>query len=781
MAAGNPIAGELASHYRVLERLGKGGMGDVYLAEDLRLHRQVALKLLKEECSDEAAEARLLHEARTASALVHPNIAVVYEVGALDRDGARCPFVAMEYVKGRTLAERVADGPLPLAEALEIVGQVADALLEAHERGIVHRDVKPSNVMTTDSGRVKVLDFGLAKYAPLAGDEADVTWSRDAGLEAPGGLKGTLAYMSPEQALGRDVDARSDIFALGVLLYELLAGRPPFAGDNAVALIDAILHDEPPAVPEIGPELRAVLDRMLAKDRDQRYPSLRQACADLRAVERGEPPQGAEPSRKDPTVAVMGLRNITRSGDDDWLGIGIAETLTSELRGVAGLAVISRERIAEALRRRGGAEAGMDDALAAELGRAVGARLVVTGGYQRLGDRVRVTARITDLASGAVTATLKLDGSMEGIFELQDRIARELTEALRPEPSRGAAEAEETHVVGAYEAYAKGLINLRAESPESLDRAILYFERAIAADPGYARAHLRLGNALDVKAAYFVMPELNERAVACFRRVLELRPNLPEAWRELGASLATVGRVEEGLEAIQRALVLDPGDAASYAALGRAHFTGLGDFAKAAAAYEKALALNPDAGWSALQLAHCLAFLGEYERGEAAARRAVVLQERLLSGAERIVIVGAYTRLGQLQALQGRHAEAREQFQRELAFVRRVDHALKGRIFVELHQRLGAAALRLGDQAAANASLDLALEAFERRVRMGSDEPYTRYYAAVAYALRGEPECALDCLEKAAHARRAYTLARARLEPDLASLRGQPRFEALYG
>jgi tetratricopeptide (TPR) repeat protein/predicted Ser/Thr protein kinase len=768
----------LASHYRVMERLGKGGMGEVYLAEDLRLHRPVALKLLRGECSDEAAEARLLHEARTASALVHPNVAVIYEVGAMEFEGQRCPFVAMEYVKGLTLTQRLGQGRLPEAAALDVVRQVAEALAEAHELGIVHRDLKPSNVMTTESGRVKVLDFGLAKYVPLAGEESDETWSRHGAFEHPGGLMGTLAYMSPEQALGRDVDSRSDIFSLGVLLYELLTGRQPFKGTNAVELIDAILHQEPPPAPEIGPGLRRVLDCMLVKDREKRYASLREVSADLLAVARGESPRALEVPGGDPAVAVMSLTNITRSGDDDWLGTGIAETLTTDLKTAAGLVVISRERIAEALRKRGGGGEGVDDSVAVQVARAVGARYVVTGGYQRQGGSVRVTARITDLVTGEVTRTVKLDGSMDRIFELQDRIARDLSAGLRPVAELELAETG-TRVMEAYEAYNKGLINLRTESNESLDRAILFFERAIAADPAYAQAHLHLGSALDVKGAYLGMPELQERAVVCFRRSLELRPNMDEAWRELGASLVSVGRVDEGIDAIQRALVLDPANAAAHASLGRAYFIGQGDFSKAAAAYEKALALNPEAGWAALQLAHCLAFLGEFERGEAAARRAVVLEEQLLSGTERIVIVGAYVRLGQLLALQGRHAEARAQYEREMEFLRRVDHALKGRIFIELHQRRGAALGRLGDAAGAKADLDLALEAFERRVRMGSDEPYTRYYAAVAYALRGDAAAALDCLEKAARHLRAYTVARARIEPDLDSLRGQPRFEAL--
>jgi adenylate cyclase len=382
--------------------------------------------------------------------------------------------------------------------------------------------------------------------------------------------------------------------------------------------------------------------------------------------------------------------------------------------------------------------------------------------------------------TGAVTRTVKLDGRMSGIFELQDRIVGELSSGLRLSLIPGPREAtEETHVVEAYEAFAKGLINLRAETAESLDRAIVYFQRAVEADPSYARAHLQLGVAMDVKASYLTMPELHERAITSLRRAIALRPDFAEAWRELGSPLISLGREDEALEAVRLALALAPDDALSHSALARVYFIGKADFVAAAAAYEKALALNPQAGWAAQQLAHCCALTGDFARGEQAARRAIVLQEEFLSGKEGFLIVGAYMRLGHLAALQGRDAQAREQFEKELDFLNRVDHALKARTTIELQMRLGAALGRLGDRAAGEAALLAATSAFERRLHMGTDDAFTRYYAACAYALRGDVEAALDCLEKTARMRRAYTVVRARTEPHLAALRDQPRFRAL--
>ena len=789
------MLGQTIGHYRLTGRLGAGSMGEVYLAEDTRLHRPVALKMLPSDArEDEAAAARLVREARVASALTHPNIAVIYEMGELECEGRRRGFIAMEYVPGRTLAEIATERTLDVGEILEIALQVAEALAEAHGRGVLHGDIKPGNVMLTDRGLVKVLDFGLARYAP--GAEETTTWSGPHRLVEGGAgvMMGTLAYMSPEQARGGELDERSDVFSLGVLIYELLEGRRPFVGQNTVELLDAILREPPPPLAHhegpLARELGRVVLRMLEKDREHRHADMRAVGRDLAALLAGRGLATGPAAPDAPSIAILSFTNISRSREDDWLGTGIAETVTTGLSALPGLSVVSRARVVEILRKLGGTEGpegnvgnvGNEEALVARLGRELGVPLVVTGGYQRLDDRVRVTARVTELATGKAVQTVKLDGRMAEIFDLQDRIVGELSAGLRLHlPSSAAKDRDlyETHSVEAYEAFAKGLINLRAESPDALDRAILFFERSVALDPDYASAHLQRGIAYELKADYLSMPELYDRALASLDRALVLRPRFVDGHRARASVLLALCREDEAIQSVEHALALDPGKASAYQTLGRVYFIGCGDFARAAEYYEKALALNPQSGWAALQLAHCAALMGDLIRAEAAAWRAVVLQEEFLSGREGQLIVGAYVRLGQAFALQGRHAEALHQFERELEFLRRVDHALRSRIVIELHQRIGEARIRLGDAAAGRAALDLAIEAFERRVRTGADDPSTRYYAACAYALRGEDEAALESLEKAASSRRRLTVARARVEPALEGLREQERFRAL--
>jgi tetratricopeptide (TPR) repeat protein/predicted Ser/Thr protein kinase len=779
------VIGETLAHYRIAERLGEGGMGEVFRAEDLRLRRLVALKVLR---GADDQEGRLLREARFASQLNHPNIAVVYDVDTVEREGRRQSFIAMEYVAGRTLSALLKERAPTVPEAVDIALQVADALAAAHARGVVHRDIKPGNVMVDATGRVKVLDFGLAAFRPVAGAGSE-TWSpigADPTRSAPGTVLGTVAYMSPEQALGRDVDARTDVFSLGVVLWELLAGRRPFEGANTIGIIDALLHAEPPSLTRLNPAvprgLESVVLKMLAKDRERRPATMRDVLRELSTLAGGPTRAGGASvpvSSAENVIAVLAFANITQNVEDNWLGTGIMETVTADLKNVPGLSVIGCERVCEVEKQLTGETKRGASELAIRLGREVGARRVVTGGFQGVGDVMRITARVTDVESGEVVTTVKMDGSRNDLFALQDRVVAELAAALHLASNPVGSVPEETHAIDAYEAFSKGLINLRAESRESIDRAILFFERAVALDPLYARAWLALGEAYEVKATDLAMPELLERAMASFEKCLALQPRLARAWKELGATLVDLGRQEKGLEAIRRSLELDPGDGAAHAALARAHFIGAGRFADAAEAFERALELNPQGGWYALQLAHVSALLRDFPRAERAARQAIELQERGLSGREGVLIVGAYMKLGQIRALQGRPEEALEAYERELSFLRRVDHALKDRAVIELHTRIGSAHRALGRPEEARRALMLAVGAFEDRLRVGADEPFTRYYVAAAWALLGEPARALDVLEAAAAMRRAYVVERARIDPDLESLRSEPRFTRL--
>jgi tetratricopeptide (TPR) repeat protein len=769
------MIGTSISHYRLIERLGQGGMGEVYLAEDMRLRRQVALKLLRQQ-GDGEGEARLFNEARAASALNHPNIAVIYDVEVSEHDGDHFYLLAMEYVPGRTLAELIASSALSLDDILDIGAQAAEGLAEAHDRGVVHRDIKPSNLMVAQ-GRVKILDFGLARLQPVISPDAP-TWTRDDAH--PAGFAGTLHYMSPEQALGKVLDARSDIFSLGVVFYEMLAGRRPFDGDTLVQVADAILHREPPPLPVrfSDPrflEMERLVRRMLAKSREERVAGLRDVATQLHRLRSGViavPLAGAGER-----VAIAGFANLTGNGEDDWLGTGLAETVTTALQGIDGIDVWGRERLRENLRKLGveSGELAVEDA--AQLGRMLGARWVVSGAFQRLGEQVRVTARVLDTQVGTVVRTARGDGGLDRIFELQDQIVAELTDALRLTAAQ--SDDAETEVVAAYEALSKGLLNMRADSYEALERAILLFEHALALDPHYVRAQIELGAAYEQKGEYLASADVLERGRVALRRVLDVRPQSSRAWRELGVTLLAMGRVDEGMECLERALALSPDDPRVLGGMARGLFIGRGDFRAAAAIYRRAVERDPQAGWYWLQLSHCCALMRELDEAETAARRAITLQEGFLSGQQGVQVVGSYMRLGHALFLKKKHREAADAFSSELAFLERLDHALRSRIRIELNMRLGAAWQALGDSSRAESAFTAGLDAFTERRALGADEAFTQYYAAGIHALRGEADPALELLHSAIEGRPEFVRARARIEPEWDGIRSDARFARL--
>jgi serine/threonine protein kinase/tetratricopeptide (TPR) repeat protein len=777
------VIGETLSRYRVVARLGSGAMGDVYRAEDLQLHRSVALKVVRAAGDGAGASRRLLAEARASSSLSHPNVAVVYEVDEVERDDGRIGFIAMEYIAGQTLAEFARQQSRSLDWILDVGRQVADALAAAHALGLVHRDIKPSNVMVTDSGLVKVLDFGLARWSAPVIDPDAVTRTVDS-FEGGARVAGTLPYMSPEQATGRQLDGRSDMFSLGVVLYELLARRRPFDGENVMQVFEALLqHEVPPLNVSFNdarlPALEQVVRKMLAKSPAGRYEDLRAVATALAAVQRADRSFGAE--SRPPILAVTDFRNITANAEDDWLGTGISETVTADLSGIEGITVVPRGRVHELARTLAQQTGEADDMLWVRAGHELGARWVLTGSFQRAGEAVRVTASLLDVSTGQVAQTAKVDGGLHEIFPLQDRLVRDLTTGLRTVARVTGTPTQGAPSVAAYEAFSRGVINLRTETFESLDRAVILFERAVALNPSYAPAHLELGVAYRTKADYLALGELRERAAASLRRALELQPDSIRARRELGGVLLAMGQESEGFEALRRALELAPSDAGTLGAMARALFIDRARFDEAASWYERALERNPKAGWFALQLAHCAALLRDFERGEAAARQAIALQQDSLSGQEGVLIVGASVRLGHLEALRGRHASAVEHFMHEVEFLDKVDHALRSRIIVELNVRLGAAHLALGDTRKGLALLDVAIEGFDRRLRLGTDEPFTRYYAAAAHALKGNADAAIAFLERAVAEKRAFTIARARIEPEFEELRKDWRLQHLLG
>ena len=782
------MVGTTIQHYRVDERLGAGGMGEVYRGEDTRLGRPVALKFLPASLqSDPESRARLLNEARAASILRSPNIAVTYDIG----EESGTAFIVMEYVDGELLSSRIARGPVPVREVIEMGIQVADALDEAHSRGIIHRDIKSANLMRTERGLVKVLDFGLAKFiANHAGH--DVTQAQ---MTMAGMVVGTVSYMAPEQALGRPIDHRVDLFSLGVVLFELLTGHMPFEGTTPTEIIDHILHETPvpPSryVAAVPPSFDAIVARALEKDPAFRYQRASEMARDLRQV--AEEIDGAALGRitrttpvvttdaDEKSVAVMTFSNITREPADDWIGTGIAETVSSDLRNIHGLTIIGRARVYDALRNLS-TDAHLKDSLAIDIGRRLGATWVVVGGYQRMGSVIRITATVVEIATGAVARTVKVDGRIDDIFELQDKIVFEVSQGLNV-ALRGTEiadiERQETRSVTAYESYARGMMNLRQATRDSIDRAIAAFDDATKHDPEYARAWAALGGAYGLKGNFLSIPEMVNQAIDLERRALALDSDLADAHMWLGTSLLSTGRTDEAIAEIREALRIDPENGQAYQSLARAYWVGIGDFKSAIPLFEKAIQLNPEGGYSYLQLSLLLAWEGQFDRAEEISHRAVELQEQYISGNLGLQIVGAHARLGYIYYLRGDLAGAIREYEREMAFIGASDHALRDRMLLELNVKIGAAYLRQGRKDDAERHFARALKSFDSRVANGADDPFTRYYVACLHALRGDREHALESLERVFRSLPKLTAARARVDVDLASLRDEPRFQAV--
>jgi tetratricopeptide (TPR) repeat protein len=727
-------------------------MGEVYIADDRRLGRQVALKFLPPDRRRDAdSRARLFREAQAASLLQSPHIAVTYDL--IEHDDAM--FIAMEYVEGELISERIARGPVPVAESLDIAAQVADALDEAHGRGVTHRDIKSANLIQTRRGLVKVLDFGLAKLQIPSSVEATLQTQPDLLVTAPGMVLGTIAYMAPEQLRGDAVDHRVDLWGLGVVLYEMLTATLPFRGNTLAAVFDQILHQEPQAVSRVNPaiplDVEQVVRRALQKAPVSRYNAARDMYNVLRhaarRIETGASSTGVRPAAHietgERTIAVLTFTNVTGDAADDWIGTGIAETVTSDLKNVRDVTVIGRAQVFEQLKNVQVETGRSGDSLAIEIGRRLGAWWVVSGAYQRIGDRIRITVQLVEVLKGTLLRTLKIDGRVDEIFELQDRIVFDLSRSLNVKLGKAEADAierDETSSVEAFEAYSRGVLNMRTAGRDALDRAIALFERAVQLDPKYASAWSALGGAYTLKGGFLGMPQLLEKAIEPLRRALELHPSLANAHVWLGSALAGLGKIDEALASLRRAVEIEPDNADAHQTLARAYWLSKGMVPEGIAELRQALALNPEAGYTHLQLSMLEALSGNLDAAEADARGAIELQERAMSGTEGLLIVGAHARLGYVRYLRGDYDGAYAEFRRELEWVNTSDHALRERTVIELHQKMSAVHHARGEDADARRFGDLAIQAHARRVAAGADDPATRYYIAAVYARRGDVE-----------------------------------------
>ena len=476
----------------------------------------------------------------------------------------------------------------------------------------------------------------------------------------------------------------------------------------------------------------------------------------------------------------MNFSNITRERGDDWIGSGIAETVTADLKNIRGISVIGSERVYEILKSLGRERSvDGDEKFAIETGKRLGASWIVTGGYQRLGDSIRITARIVVVSSGALVRTVKIDGKMADIFELQDRIVYELTQGLHLDVGTSEIseiERRETKSVEAYENFSRGMIDVRQGGRSALDRAIAQFEKATELDPGYALAWAALGAACDLKGSYFSIPELSYKAIEYEKKAIQLNAKLPHAHLWLGSSYTGLGFYDAAIDAIKEAIRLEPSNSQGHSALGRVYWLGKGMIDEGITEFEHAVALNPEAGYSFLQLGFLRTLKGEYEQAEKVLRRAIELQEKYISGKEGLQIVGAHTRLGYSYYRQGRYQEAIEEYNKEMSFLSASDHGLRERTMIELNQKLGAAYLRLGDTVEAEKRFGAAMEAFELRIATGADDPFTKYYMAALYALRGDRDQSIKYFEETLGLLGALNKTRVRIDPDFDGIRDDPRF-----
>ncbi len=740
--------------YEIVALLGAGGMGEVYRARDTRLGREVALKVLPEAFAGDAHRlARFEAEARTVAALTHPNIVVLHSI----EEAAGVRFLTMELVEGTTLDALLTPDGMPVAGVLELAIPLADALAAAHERGVVHRDLKPRNVMVTRESRVKVLDFGLAKLTRTGdSDPSDSTAQTMASpLTTEGQVMGTVPYMAPEQIRGGRVDALSDLFAFGIIVYELAAGRRPFAGVTSADVGSAILRDTPVPLTSVRPDHPAELDRIvsrcLAKDAGARFQSASELARELRVLQRQLehplPESGGDIIR---SLAVLPLENVSRDPAQEYFADGMTEALISDLARLKALRVISRT---SAMRYKG-----VQKSLP-EIARELDVDAILEGSALLLGKRVRINVQLISARRDETLWSNRYDRDLVDVLDLQsnvaEAVAKEIALRLTPREASRLAKRQEVNA-DAHLEYLKGKHAEEATSPQAIEMSLRHFQRALEFDPGFAPAWAGVAACHNTRAGRGMAPaaEATAQARAAAMKALELDDSLAEAHAVLGGIQARDLELPAALRSLKQAIDLNPGVASAWYILGRVYYC-TERHAEAQEAMLKALSLDPLSMIIHTAVGDAFYYAREYERSVGYYRRAIELDPRF---------DGAHTDLARSLEALGRFDEARAEYQDG----RRLAGTVAGPSFGLAHLEAS-----MGNEATARRMLEELVTARSQRV-------VSAWGIAALHASLGDTDEAFRWLE-AAIAEQATGLIFLRVHPRLDPIRSDPRYLALIG